>query len=79
MGAFIKNWLKFKLAGEELRELYYLQRRTEELRVWCSHNKIATTSARYLQDPTSYPYQCRGYHGSIEDFRAYLDKISKEG
>ncbi len=74
-----KTWLKFKLAGEELQELYCLRRRTEELKVWCSHNKVASDSAKWLQEPTSYPYQCKGYHGSIEDFRAYLDKIKERG
>lgn len=73
------NWIKWKIAGEELEELYRIKVRAEEVNVWCSHlHTVREASSYILKGEESYPYQCFGYHGSIEDFRRYIEKISKE-
>ncbi|MCP3684353.1 MAG: hypothetical protein GY861_16875 [bacterium] len=73
----IKTWIAYKVAGDELRELVTLKRNIDDLKVWCSHNKDVSVAAEWLQHPTKYPYQSFGCHGSIEDFRRYLDKLDK--
>lgn len=75
---FIKNYLKHKLAGDELRELQILKLRINDLKVWCSANKDVSAAAQWLEDPTSYPLQYKGCHGSIEDIREYLRKLDAE-
>jgi hypothetical protein len=77
MKSKIINWLKWKLAKEELTELYLIKRRASEAKVWCSHIPLVAKTANYIEDPKSYEYQCFGVHGSIEDFRRYIEKDSE--
>ena len=72
-----KHWLKWKLAGDELRELYFLNLQVNELGVWCSYDKKAVAIAKWLKDIHDYPCQCRGAYGSIDDFREYLKTLDK--
>ncbi len=74
----IMNWLKWKLAGEELKEFYAMKRRSKEVEVWCSGTKLVSVTAKYINSPKSYPYQAFGCHGSIEDFRRYVEKLGEE-
>ncbi|CAL9971825.1 hypothetical protein VPHF99_0166 [Vibrio phage F99] len=74
----ILNWLKWELAGEELHELQQMQCRATEVAIWLSHNKVSSKTADYILKPHTYPYQALGVHGSIEDFRRYIEKISKD-
>ncbi len=69
----VRNWLRIKLCGEELLELANLKRKVSDMKVWCSHIPVARECGRWLEDSKSYPSQCRGSHGSIEDFRVYLE------
>lgn len=75
---YIKNWLAWKVAKDELVELAILKRNINDLKVWCSHNKDVSAAARWLEDNQDYPYQCFGAKGSIEGVRRYLDKLDKE-
>ncbi|CAH9014747.1 conserved hypothetical protein [Vibrio phage 249E41-1] len=76
---YIKSWLAWKVAKEELTELAVLKRNINDLKVWCSHNKDVSAAAQWLEDNTDYPYQCFGSRGCIEDVRRYLDKLDEEG
>ena len=78
MVKYIKNWLAWKIAKDERTELSILKRNISDLRVWCSHNKDVSAAARWLECNYDYSYQYRGAKGSIEDFRAYLDKLDEE-
>lgn len=75
----IKEYLKWKLAGDELRELHFLKMDIELLKVYTSHIKVASEAARWLQNRRDYPCQFAAAHGSIEDFRIYLLKLSEMG
>lgn len=75
---YIKSWLAWKVAKAELIELAVLKSNVNDLRVWCSHNKDVSAAARWLENNLDYPCQYRGARGSIEDVRAYLDKLDKE-
>lgn len=75
---FIKNWLAWKVAKEDLIELTTLKRNINDLKVWCSHNKDVSAAASWLEDNEDYPYQGFGAKGCIEDVRRYLDKLDKE-
>lgn len=57
----IMNWLKWKLAGEELKEFYAMKKRSEDVEVWCSGTKLVSVTAKYINPPESYPYQAFGY------------------
>lgn len=59
----IKAWLRDKLAGKELKELAQLKRDINDLKVWCSTNKDVSAAAAWLENPKSYPCQCKGAHG----------------
>ncbi len=76
---FIKKYLKQKLAGDELKELQILKLRINDLKVWCSANNDVSAAAEWLENPTSYPLQYKGCHGSIVDIREYLRKLDEEG
>lgn len=69
------NWLKWKLAGDEISELCHLKRRTREVAVWCSPDKKAIAISDYLLNCKDYPYQSKGAHGDIADFRGYLKTL----
>jgi len=71
----IKNKIKMLICGDEIDELWRLKQRISDVGVWCSSDKKAVAISEYLLDQTKYPSQLRGAHGSIEDFRSYLDKI----
>ncbi|UVD32152.1 hypothetical protein [Vibrio phage phiKT1028] len=71
---FLVWWCKEKLAGKELKELETLKLRLNDLETWCSYDPSVSAGARWVKDPNSYPSQCHGPHGSIEDFRRYLSE-----
>lgn len=71
------NWFKWKLAKDELTEFYSMKQRAKDVEVWCSHVEIASESARYINNPQQYPYQALGSHGSISDFRKYIEGLDK--
>lgn len=71
-------FLSRKLTKDKLRELENVRHRASEVKVWLSHNNIASVVAAYIENPESYPCQLQGAHGSIEDFRAYINSLSKE-
>lgn len=73
----IKEYVKWKLAGDELKELHYLKMDIELLKVYASHIKIVSVAARWLQDKKDYPCQFQAAHGSIDDFRAYLMRLNQ--
>lgn len=70
------NWLKWKVAEKELNELARLKLHIRTVGDWNSHIDVARATAEYIRDPFSYPRQFMGAHGSIEDFRAYLEKLA---
>ncbi len=74
---YIKNYIKYKLAGEELKELALIKRRASEVKIWCSHLPSVSYAAEYIENPTKYPYHSLGYHGSIADFRRFIEKVDK--
>lgn len=67
--------LKWKLAGDELDELWRLKHRVREVGTWCSHDKKAVAISKYLLDTHDYTWQLRGAYGSINDFREYLKTL----
>lgn len=71
----IRNWLKWKLAGDELKEFYEMKKRAKDVEVWCSHVTLVSETAKHINDPRDYPYQALGVHGSIGDFRRYVEKL----
>jgi hypothetical protein len=71
----IKNWLKWKLAGDELKEFYAMKQRAKDVEVWCSHVTLVSETAKYINNPKDYPYQCFGPRGAIDDFRKYVEKL----
>lgn len=70
-----RHYLKYKLAGDELYELYCLKRRIRAVGVWNSHDAKAKAVSAYLLDIHNYPCQFKGAHGSIEDFREYYKTL----
>lgn len=70
------NWFKWKVAGDELHELWLLKQRINDLEVWCSGIPQVTKSASWLKDIHSYPCQFSGAYGSIDDFREYLRSLT---
>lgn len=69
----ITEWIKWKIAGKELTELNTLKIRLGLLEDWCGYDFPAVRdSARWAKDIHSYPYQCKGAHGDICDFREFL-------
>lgn len=72
------NWLKWKVAGDELTEFYSMKQRAKDVEVWCSHVYLASETAKYINDKENYPYQALGYHGSISDFRKYVESLEEK-
>ncbi|ADX88043.1 hypothetical protein [Vibrio phage JSF13] len=70
-----KYWLKWKIAADELHELWILKQRIKEVGVWCSPDKKAIAISKFLLDTHDYPNQCIGTYGSIDDFREYLKTL----
>ena len=66
------NWLKWKVAGDELNELQRLKTRIITVRDWCSEFEDVRATTKYLLDNKDYPQQFCGAFGSITDFREYL-------
>lgn len=73
------NWLKWKVAGDELNELHRIKTRIITVRDWCSEFEDVRATTKYLLDNNDYPRQFCGAFGSITDFREYLrsDKTKK--
>lgn len=69
------DWLRYKLAGNELEELWRLKHRVREVGTWCSYDKKVVAISKYLIDMHDYPCQSRGAYGSIDDFREYLKTL----
>lgn len=71
----IINYLKWKLAGDELDELWLLKQRIREVGCWCSPDEKAIAISKWLIDMHDYPRQSRAAYGSIDDFREYLKTL----
>lgn len=66
------NWLKWKVAGDELDELQRLKTHIITVRDWCSEFEDVRATTKYLLDNNEYHSEFCGAFGSITDFREYL-------
>lgn len=71
------EWLKWRICGKELTQLWLIKQRANDVKVWCSEFKSVSKAAEYILTPNKYDYQAKGCYTGIEDFREYIRKLEK--